>query len=278
MEAAVSHLEAVALSVPTESLEAYPLPRELTHPPAHVGFELHLVQAGATATPTPTTTLEWGDVRPREGSEAATRAVNVVIAFIGLILASPLMLVVAVLVWLTSRGPIFYSQTRVGVDRRYSRSYEYDRRTHDQGGKPFTMYKFRSMVIDSEADGRAVWAERADPRATPIGRVLRQTRLDELPQLYNVIRGDMNIVGPRPERPSIFAELRQNIPRYHMRQRVRPGITGWAQVNQAYDACLDDVRRKVLYDLEYIERQSVLEDLRIMAMTIPVMLFRHTGW
>jgi lipopolysaccharide/colanic/teichoic acid biosynthesis glycosyltransferase len=93
-----------------------------------------------------------------------------------------------------------------------------------------------------------------------------------------VIRGDMNIVGPRPERPSIFAQLRQNIPDYAMRQRVKPGITGWAQVNLAYDASVDDVRRKVQYDLEYLRRQGVLEDLRIMSMTIPVMLFRRGGW
>ena len=223
-------------------------------------------------------TLELVDVRPREESETATRVVNVIIAFIGLVVASPLMIVVALLVRLTSRGPALYSQTRVGVDRRYKRSDTDDRRVNDQGGKPFEMYKFRSMVTDAEADGRAVWAERKDPRVTPIGRVLRKTRLDELPQLYNVIRGDMNIVGPRPERPTIFAELRQNIPQYHMRQRVRPGITGWAQVNQAYDACLDDVRQKVSYDLEYIQRRSVREDLRIMSMTIPVMLFRQSGW
>jgi lipopolysaccharide/colanic/teichoic acid biosynthesis glycosyltransferase len=267
MEAAVSNRQAVALSAPSESLEAPDWS-------ANAGFALQLVQAH----PTDTATLQWVDVRPREGSEAAIRVVNVIIALIGLVAASPLMVVVALFVKLTSCGPVLYSQTRVGVDRRYKRSDTDGRRVHDQGGKPFEMYKFRSMVIDSEADGRAVWAERKDPRATPIGRVLRRTRLDELPQLYNVIRGDMNIVGPRPERPTIFAELRQNIPQYHMRQRVRPGITGWAQVNQPYDACIDDVRRKVSYDLEYIRRQSVLEDLRIMLMTLPVMLFGQTGW
>jgi len=276
MEAALSHLQAVTLSAPAESLESYRLPKEPTRHPA-ADFELHLVSTRTTTAPAPSATLEWGDVRPREDSETATRVVNVIVAFIGLIVAAPLMLIVALLVRLTSRGPVIYTQTRVGVDRRYNRSYEYDRRINDQGGKPFKMYKFRSMVIDSEKDGRAVWAERKDPRATPIGRVLRQTRLDELPQLYNVLRGDMNIVGPRPERPSIFAELRQNIPQYHMRQRVRPGITGWAQVNQQYDGCLDDVKRKVSYDLEYIGRRSVREDLRIMSMTIPVMI-RHTGW
>jgi lipopolysaccharide/colanic/teichoic acid biosynthesis glycosyltransferase len=99
--------------------------------------------------------------------------------------------------------------------------------------------------------------------------------LDELPQLWNVLLGDMNIVGPRPERPTIFAELRREIPEYSFRQRVKPGITGWAQINLAYDACIDDVREKVRYDLEYVQRQSVVEDLRIMSMTLPVMLFRR---
>jgi lipopolysaccharide/colanic/teichoic acid biosynthesis glycosyltransferase len=267
MEAAVSNHRAVALSVPSQSLEAQDWP-------VHSGFALHLVPSYvAESAP-----LQFIDVRPREGSETATRVVNVIVAFIGLVVASPLMLLVALLVRLTSRGPVLYSQTRVGVDRRYKRNDTDDRRVKDQGGKPFEMYKFRSMVTDAEADGRAVWAQRKDPRVTPIGGVLRKTRLDELPQLYNVIRGDMNIVGPRPERPTIFAELRKTIPQYHMRQRVKPGITGWAQVNQAYDACLDDVRQKVSYDLEYIQRRSVREDLRIMSMTIPVMLFRQSGW
>jgi lipopolysaccharide/colanic/teichoic acid biosynthesis glycosyltransferase len=267
MEAAGSS-QAVALPAPSESLEIQDWPA------AHAGFELKLVSDVPD-----TGTVELVDVRPREGSsETATRAVNVIVAFIGLIVVSPLMAVVALLVRLTSRGPVLYSQTRVGVDRRYKRADTDDRRQYDQGGKPFEMYKFRSMVVEAEKDGRAVWAQPKDPRVTPIGRVLRQTRLDELPQLYNVIRGDMNIVGPRPERPTIFAELRQEIPQYQMRQRVRPGITGWAQVNQAYDACLDDVRQKVSYDLEYIQRRSVFEDLRIMSMTIPVMLFRHSGW
>jgi len=267
MEAAVSNHPAVSLSVPSESLEA-------AHASPNPGFTIQLVQLNADDA----TANQPVDVRPREGREVAIRALNVTIAFIGLVAAIPLMIIVALLVKLTSRGPVLYSQTRVGVDRRYKHSNTDERRTHDQGGKPFKMYKFRSMVVNSEADGRAIWAQPEDPRATSIGRGLRQTRLDELPQLYNVIRGDMNIVGPRPERPTIFAELRQSIPQYHMRQRVRPGITGWAQVNQAYDADIDDVRRKVSYDLEYIRRQSVREDLRIMVMTIPVMLFRHSGW
>jgi lipopolysaccharide/colanic/teichoic acid biosynthesis glycosyltransferase len=140
------------------------------------------------------------------------------------------------------------------------------------------MYKFRTMHVNAEPDGRAVWATRCDPRVTWVGRILRRTRLDELPQLWNVLRGEMNVVGPRPERPSIFAELRRTIPEYPLRQRVKPGITGWAQVNQQYDSCVDDVRQKVRYDLEYVSRQGVVEDLRIMSMTLPVMFFRKGGW
>jgi len=140
------------------------------------------------------------------------------------------------------------------------------------------MYKFRSMTVDAEKDGKAVWAQKQDPRVTPIGRIMRKTRIDELPQLWNVLIGDMNIVGPRPERPTIFAELRKDIPEYHMRQRVKPGITGWAQINQSYDACLDDVRSKVGYDLDYLRRQNIFEDLKIMSLTLPVVLLRRGGW
>jgi lipopolysaccharide/colanic/teichoic acid biosynthesis glycosyltransferase len=218
------------------------------------------------------------DVRPRERSEALGRAVNIVVAIVALVLLFPVFLLIAVAIKLTSRGPVFYSQTRVGLDRRHSRASSHERRVHDHGGRLFEMYKFRTMRVDAEIDGRAVWAQKNDPRVTLVGRVLRRTRLDELPQLYNVLRGDMNIVGPRPERPSIFARLRVDIPEYHMRQRVKPGITGWAQINQSYDACVDDVRRKVQFDLEYLTRQSVIEDIRIMSMTLPVMLFRRGGW
>ncbi|HYC51311.1 MAG TPA: sugar transferase [Gemmatimonadaceae bacterium] len=207
-------------------------------------------------------------------SERAIRILNVTVASIGLVAAAPVMLMVAALIKLTSRGPVFYSQTRVGIDRRWRENRSDNRRVYDHGGKPFKMYKFRSMRVDAEADGRAVWAQKQDPRQTLVGGFLRKTRLDELPQLYNVLRGDMNIVGPRPERPSIFADLRDNIPDYPIRQRVRPGITGWAQINQAYDCCLDDVRNKVQYDLEYLRRRSLGLDLRIMTMTIPVMLLR----
>ena len=218
------------------------------------------------------------EVAPRERDEAVSRALNIVLATVALVVLAPVFVLVAIAIRLTSRGPVLYSQTRVGVDRRWRFARKNDRRLYDYGCCLFTMFKFRTMRVDAEPDGRAVWASKADPRVTMIGRFLRSTRLDEIPQLWNVLRGDMNIVGPRPERPSIFAELRRHIPEYQQRQRVKPGITGWAQVNQSYDACIDDVRQKVQLDLEYVRRQGVMEDLRIMSMTVPVMLFRKGGW
>ena len=159
------------------------------------------------------------------------------------------------------------------TDRRTMGRRGGDRRAVDVGGRAFTMYKFRTMTVNAELNG-AVWATKNDARVTPIGGMLRGTRLDELPQLINVLKGDMNIVGPRPERPSIFMQLRKEIDSYHLRQRAKPGITGWAQINQNYDTSIDDVRRKVEFDLAYIERRSVVEDMRIMARTLPVMIFR----
>ncbi|MFL5607731.1 MAG: sugar transferase [Gemmatimonadaceae bacterium] len=218
------------------------------------------------------------DVLPRERSEVLCRALNIAVASVALVCLSPLYLLIALAVKLTSRGPVLYYHARVGVDRRFRKTTSHDRRGYDHGGKLFMMYKFRTMYENAESNGQAVWATRQDPRVTPVGRLLRRTRLDELPQFFNVLRGDMNIVGPRPERPTIFADLRTNIPEYPMRQRVKPGITGWAQVNQAYDVCVDDVRRKVQYDLEYVRRQGLYEDVRIMSMTLPVMLFGKGGW
>lgn len=205
----------------------------------------------------------------------ACRALNVTVAAVGLLAAAPVMLLVAILVKLSSRGPVFYTQPRVGIDRRRGipTPEQLSRRKYDAGGRVFTIYKFRTMSADSDRAGQ-VWASEQDPRITRIGRILRKYRLDELPQLWNVLRGDMNIVGPRPEQPGIFQDLRGKVARYEHRQRVLPGITGWAQVNHPYDQCLDDVRRKVEYDLEYIERRSLTEDLKIMARTIPVMVGR----
>ena len=210
----------------------------------------------------------------RAQSHNARRALNVAVAIAALVLAAPLMLVIALLVWMTSPGPIFYTQTRVGVDRRRDGSQHW-RRKIDYGGRLFTIYKFRTMNVAPEGQTSEMWAKPGDPRITPLGRVLRKTRLDELPQLINVLKGDMNVVGPRPEQPKIFLTLREQIERYPERQQVLPGITGWAQVNLNYDQDLDDVRRKLRYDLEYAARQSALEDMRILARTVPVILFRR---
>ncbi len=220
----------------------------------------------------------------REGAHAAAplaesgarRTLNVLVALLGMLITLPLWILIAIAIKLTSRGPIFYDQTRVGLDQRGTGIQGNDpRRKRDLGGRPFRIYKFRTMTTDAERGTGPVWAERDDARVTQVGRVLRQYRLDELPQLINVLKGDMNVVGPRPERPTIVANLRETIPNYQSRHRVRPGITGQAQVKLQYDSCLDDVKRKIDYDLEYLHRHGFWADLKIMAQTIPVMLFRR---
>jgi lipopolysaccharide/colanic/teichoic acid biosynthesis glycosyltransferase len=237
------------------------------------------------------TTLEpraaWRTVRlvhptpldPIDREQRGRRLLNLVVATLGLALALPLMVAIAVLIKLTSRGPVCFRQTRIGLDRRsLSRAGGNTRRHLDLGGKPFTMYKFRSMYVEHENPRHQVWAQRNDPRVTLVGRMLRRVRLDELPQLFNVLRGDMNIVGPRPEQPVIFIQLREQIEGYQRRQRVRPGITGLAQVSLPYDRTVNDVRRKVAVDLAYVRRQSPREDLLIMLRTLPVMLGARGGW
>jgi lipopolysaccharide/colanic/teichoic acid biosynthesis glycosyltransferase len=221
-----------------------------------------------------------------ELAETLRRALNVLVAAVAIVALAPLFALIAIVVRLSSPGPIIYVQERVGIDRRRASrdrraggaAIPVERRVEDVGGRPYRMFKFRTMRIDAESDGRAVWATRDDPRVTPVGRLLRGTRLDELPQFVNVLRGEMNVVGPRPERPPIAAQLRREIDGYALRYRVRPGITGWAQINHPYDGSLDDVRTKVRYDLEYLGRRGVTEDLKILARTVPVMLGRRTGW
>jgi lipopolysaccharide/colanic/teichoic acid biosynthesis glycosyltransferase len=209
----------------------------------------------------------------------ARRCLNLAAASALLVVVSPLMLVVAAAIKLTSPGSIFFTQVRVGLDRRNGhRPAANCRRRSCLGGKPFTIYKFRTMRADARNGDQQVWAEPDDPRVTPLGRVLRRYRMDELPQLINVLRGEMNLVGPRPEQPNIFARLREEIERYADRQRVRPGITGWAQVNLPYDLSVDAAREKVERDLEYIDRQSVREDLKIMFRTVPVVIFKKGAW
>lgn len=215
----------------------------------------------------------------RTHREGARRLLNVCVAAVGIVLTLPLMILIASLIKLTSPGPALFIQPRVGVDcRALTRIGGNSRRHVDYGGQLFRMYKFRTMYVERTNGGREAWATADDPRVTPLGRVLRRFRLDELPQLFNVLRGDMNVVGPRPEQPTIFVYLRELVEGYHRRQRVRPGITGWAQINLSYDRSVDDVRRKLGYDLEYVRNQSALEDLKIMLRTVPVMLGRRGGW
>lgn len=260
-----------AIQKPTE--RHVPRPTSRPTPPA-----AQVIPVEARAVPRLGAVKDHADLDPRR-PELARRVLNVVVALALIVATLPIMLVIAVLVKVTSRGPAIYKQTRVGLDRRASRAPKKDsRRAHDIGGLPFTIYKFRTMRVDAEKESGAVWASNDDARVTPVGRILRQFRLDELPQLFNILRGDMNLVGPRPERPELFEKLRKEIPDYQRRQLARPGLTGWAQVNQSYDTNIDDVRRKVQYDIEYIRRRGLAEDVKIMLRTVPVILFRRGGW
>lgn len=179
------------------------------------------------------------------------RTLDVVASLIILILLSPVMLIVAVLVKLTSKGPVIFAQNRVGLH-----------------GKEFMIYKFRTMVQDAEKSTGPVFAQKQDPRITPLGLILRKLRLDELPQLVNVLSGDMSLVGPRPERPYFVEQFKKEIPLYSRRLRVKPGITGWAQVKWKYDESFEDVVEKTKYDLFYVENISLRMDLKILLNTI----------
>ena len=248
-------------------------------PLTSIGFEAPTTRRLRARTE-PRRTAALPSTPPTLTPEGSRRALNIAVALVGLVLTFPLLVAITVAIKLTSRGPVLYSQTRVGLDRRNgAQPMDISRRRSDVGGRPFTIFKFRTMTTEPAAgSGQGLWATPDDPRVTSVGRGLRKFRLDELPQLWNVLQGDMNVVGPRPEQPSIFVDLRQHIDGYQTRQCVRPGITGWAQVNHGYDRCLDDVRRKVSLDLEYITRQSLAQDLKILAMTVPVMVFRKGAW
>jgi sugar transferase (PEP-CTERM system associated) len=184
------------------------------------------------------------------------RLTGVAISIFGLVVTAPIMLLVAALIRLESPGPIFFKQERVGQD-----------------GKLFTLYKFRSMRNDAEKDGRPVWAGENDPRVTRVGALIRKTRIDEIPQLWNVLKGDMAIVGPRPERPYFVDRLREVIPYYDQRHTAKPGITGWAQVRYPYGASVQDAVEKLQYDLFYIKHMSLLFDMSILFETIKVIIF-----
>lgn len=188
----------------------------------------------------------------------AKRLTDIIISLSFLIFVLPLCAFVALAIRLESPGPIFYRQERVGLN-----------------GRVFKVWKFRSMRSDAERDGVPQWANTTDDRVTRIGRFIRKVRLDEVPQVLNVLVGDMSFIGPRPERPFFVEQLREQIPHYDLRHRVRPGITGWAQVNYPYGASVDDARRKLAYDLYYLKKNDLLLDFAILVQTVRVILFAH---
>jgi exopolysaccharide biosynthesis polyprenyl glycosylphosphotransferase len=179
-----------------------------------------------------------------------------VLAALLLVLAAPIMLAVWVAIRLESRGPAIFRQERLG-----------------RNGRPFVLLKFRSMALDAEQATGPVWAAQDDPRVTRVGRFIRKTRLDELPQLWNVLRGDMSFIGPRPERPHFIQALQEVVPYYAQRLSVPPGLTGWAQVRYPYGASVEDALEKLQYDLYYIKNMSLFLDLMIVLGTAQVVLF-----
>jgi sugar transferase (PEP-CTERM system associated) len=203
----------------------------------------------------PSQLIFTSELGPRPKAIAVQNFYSFLTGVIGLALLSPVMLITGLLVWISSKGPILYRQRRVGMK-----------------GKIFNVYKFRSMYVDAEARTGAVWAKKDDPRITPVGKWLRKLRLDELPQFWNVVRGDMAMVGPRPERPEFVDVLGHQIPYYRQRLAVKPGITGWAQINHKYGDTELDAMIKLEYDLYYIKHVSAALDFYIIFHTVKVML------
>src|SRR5229473_2098758 len=196
-----------------------------------------------------------GELGPRRGGILIQNILNLSVSIVAATLTSPIMALVAIAVKLSSPGPILYRQARVG-----------------RNGEPFVLYKFRSMKATAEAETGAVWASVNDPRATSVGRFLRRVRLDELPQLFNVLRGEMSLVGPRPERPEFVKTLSEQIPYYRQRHCVKPGITGWAQINHKYGDTLEDTVTKLEYDFYYIKNISISLDAYIIFNNLKTML------
>jgi sugar transferase (PEP-CTERM system associated) len=190
--------------------------------------------------------------------EILKRAFDIVVSSALLVFSLPLLVVTAGLIKLESAGPILYRQERVGLR-----------------GEGFTIFKFRSMRADAERDGNPQWAAKGDPRVTRVGAIIRKLRIDELAQILNVLRGDMSFVGPRPERPYFVASLTEAIPYYAERHWVRPGITGWAQINYPYGASNEDARRKLAFDLYYIKNRSIFLDFLILLQTARVIFWNH---
>ncbi len=213
----------------------------------------------------------------------AKRTIDILVASAGLILALPLFVLIPILIKLDSNGSIFYTQERVGLNRRrrdrrdYSAGMKRERRLQDRRqdnlmGRPFRVIKFRTMVSNAEAKTGAVWATKNDSRVTRVGRFLRKTRIDEIPQLINVLRGEMAMVGPRPERPVFVKDLATKVPEYSTRLDVKPGITGRAQVDNGYDTSVESVMAKVRSDVDYIRTWNVWSDIKILMKTVVVVI------
>jgi sugar transferase (PEP-CTERM system associated) len=196
-----------------------------------------------------------GRGRQAKIAELSRNVVHWLVALLGAILSLPIVVVAAVLIKLESRGPIFYKQERVG-----------------KNGRTFVLTKFRSMTVDAEKSG-PVWASKGDARTTRVGRVIRKIRVDEIPQFWNILKGEMSFVGPRPERPHFIAQLADEIPFYEQRHLIAPGLTGWAQIKYPYGASIEDARQKLQYDLFYIKNQGLILDAIILFETIKIILF-----
>ena len=193
-----------------------------------------------------------------QGRAAVKRTFDLVMSMTLLMITAPIMVLTAIAIKLESRGPVIYRQERVGL-----------------GGRSFMCLKFRSMSVDAEKDGVARWASKNDSRVTRVGAFIRKCRIDELPQLISVVRGEMSLVGPRPERPSFVQQLQSEIPLYDIRHSVKPGVTGWAQVRYSYGASVEDARRKHQFDLFYVKNHSLFLDLLVLVETVSVVLFRE---
>ena len=224
--------------------------------------------------PVDASTSRTREKRPRVTGHVLKRAIDVTGSLAGLVVMLPVFALIAIAIRLDSRGPILYGQERVGLNRRRNGSVPEapgERRRLNRFGRPIKVYKFRSMVANAEQETGPIWAAPEDDRITRVGRILRKTRLDEFPQLWNVLRGEMSLVGPRPERLFFVEKLDREIPGYALRCDATPGITGLAQVKNGYDSSLDSVHRKLQYDLYYLQNRRLALDLKIMAETVKVM-------
>jgi len=241
-------VEEPALSDPT--LRGIPVYDDFSFQERHLGrIELDAIPSDATM---------FAGLAQNAVPEAVKRGFDIAISLVLMITTLPMMAITVLLIKLDSPGPVLYRQERAGLR-----------------GVPFTLLKFRSMAVDAEKGGQAQWAQQRDPRVTRVGAFIRASRIDELPQLINVLRGEMSMIGPRPERPIFVEQLARVIPFYDRRGDVKPGLTGWAQVNFPYGASVEDAREKLAYDLYYVKNRGLLLDFVILLSTVRVILFRE---